>query len=138
MNKSQIIIFISDFFKEPRNLLLFLFGIAFLTRFIVVLSIDYPFHETRIKNPTQDPVVYHQLALSLLDGEGMKSGEPGQREYDLRRLPYYPLFLAGIYGIFGEDIFYVQVFQIIIGALTVLLFYLLCLEYFDKRISLIM
>lgn len=137
MNSARIINFVNNCKKEHRNILLFLFGIAFLIRLVVVFSIDYPFNETRINQPTQDPVVYYQLALSILDGDGMKSGEPGQRTYDFRRTPLYPLFLAGIIAIFGEGISYVQGFQILIGALTVVLFYLLCLEYFNKRISFI-
>lgn len=136
LNNNRIIHFLKNF-RNRRNQLLFLFVIAFITRFIVVLIIDYPFYEVSITHPTQDPITYHQLALSLLDGEGMKSGEPGQRVYHFQRTPLYPIFLAGIYAIFGEDIFYVQIFQIFIGALTVVLFFLLCLEYFNVRLSFI-
>jgi 4-amino-4-deoxy-L-arabinose transferase-like glycosyltransferase len=82
-----------------------------------------------------DAVMFDMIAQSLRDGEGMKAGDAGHRDYFFQRTPLYPAFLAGVYTVFGYNILWVQILQSIIGSLTVLLFYLLCREYVDRRIA---
>lgn len=49
--------------------------------------------------------------------------------------PFYPLFLAGIYAVFGHNYDAVRIIQIVLFALTVILIYLLASGIFDKKIA---
>ena len=81
--------------------LAYLFIAALVVRilFIVTLQKDFYF---------LDSVSYDEAAVNLLT-----KGEFGLN-YD--RPPVYPLFLAGIYFLFGKSIFAVRIVQAIMGA----------------------
>ena len=51
------------------------------------------------------------------------------------RTPIYPLFLSGVYFIFGHSYLAVRIMQAIIGALTCLLIYWLGKEIFDEGVG---
>ena len=80
-----------------------------------------------------DSLVYHSLAQSIINTgtyafEGKITGIIA---------PGYPMFLSGLYFIFGPEQFYVKIIQSLLEIFTCLLFFKVCLNYFDNRKSLI-
>ena len=76
--------------------------------------------------PPQDTADYDELALNVLQGVGYVSYENwyGFPMYSWRP-PAYPLFLAAIYAVWGYSHAAVQVVQAVIGALSVVLLFLI-------------
>jgi 4-amino-4-deoxy-L-arabinose transferase-like glycosyltransferase len=69
--------------------------------------------------PAADAADYHQLGLSLSSGQGFSvGGVPASY-----RPPLYPLFLAGIYAVFGAHPAAVRVAQALVDIGTCLLLY---------------
>lgn len=81
-----------------------------------------------------DAVDYDTLAYNLYLGNGYCyfKGEP-----TAFRPPVYPLFLAGIYKLFGYNHVHVKYTQALIHALTVLLLFLTGKQIVDRRVSFI-
>lgn len=75
-----------------------------------------------------DSLTYHKLAMSILSGEYARDGNPTAFV-----VPGYPLFLAGIYALFGSGETAVRIVQSVLDVATALLFYLICRKIFDKR-----
>lgn len=63
-----------------------------------------------------DEVRYRRIALSLVQGKGYDSAFTA---------PVYPLFLTGVYSVFGDSHLVVRIVQAIIGTISVLIIYLL-------------
>lgn len=51
------------------------------------------------------------------------------------RPPGYPFFLSGVYALFGRSVVAVRVSQSILGALTILVLYLLSARIFSRRVG---
>ena len=79
--------------------------------------------------PPQDTRDYDDIAMNLLSGEGFVARE-NWFGYDVRswRAPFYPFFLAGVYGSVGYSHDAVRVIQCLVGAGTVGLVYLIARE----------
>jgi len=94
--------------------------ILFLGAFGVRLVYVLQGHE----GPLQDTADYDEIALNLLDGEGFVARE-NWFGFELRswRAPFYPFFLALVYGVCGHSHLAVQVVQAAVGALTAVLIY---------------
>jgi len=80
---------------------------------------------------------YHQLALNLMQGHGFSLRAEGPYVSDSVRAPTYPLFIAGLYALFGpEPRCAILVQGLLDGATTLLLFAAVrCLA--DERAGLI-
>lgn len=76
--------------------------------------------------PPQDTRDYDDIALNLLAGEGFVARE-NWFGFEVRswRAPFYPLFLAAVYGIAGYSHEAVRVVQCLVGSGTVVLVYLI-------------
>jgi len=81
--------------------------------------------------PDYDSVQYNSYAVSVA-GEGVYR-DGNDRSF---RSPLYPLFVAGVYYIFGHSYPAVKIVQIILGALTCVLIYFLGLEYGSRNVAL--
>ncbi|MCC7352236.1 MAG: glycosyltransferase family 39 protein [Anaerolineae bacterium] len=68
-----------------------------------------------------DAVLYDQLATSLVNGYGFSKGA-GEPQTAVRG-PGYPLFVAGLYTLFGHHVLPVYLVQILLDVLTLLLLY---------------
>ena len=80
---------------------------------------DYPV-------PPQDTPDYDELARNLVAGEGFVSrGTWYGFEMRSWRAPFYPFFLALVYGVLGYSHLAVKVIQALIGAFTAVLVYAL-------------
>lgn len=81
---------------------------------------------------TKDSYGYNKLALSLTSGHGLT--------YDMKnptlfRGPIYPLFLAGVYSIFGYNFMIARIAQSLLGAAMCLIFFYLSGQYLNKTLS---
>lgn len=124
--------------KKKNYVLILIFVSVFIRITLLIIStykIEPPGSTIRFAKGLSDDYRYDQLALSLLDGEGMKIGERGQRTDDLRRPVFYPLFLAATYKLFGYRLFFIQLIQILVGALSVLVLYYFVKTIFSEKIA---
>jgi len=82
-----------------------------------------------------DALGYHTIALNLYRGNGysMVADVP-----TVRRAPGYPLFLAGIYSIFGTGLMAVYIIQALLSALTCVMTYLIAKNVYDNDRELIL
>ena len=114
--------------KKELIFLLVIFCFAFLLRFAYCLLFqdNILYIEQNIFGDTQS---YANLARSILDGRGLNGSA--------FRPPVYPVFLAGVYFLFGEGYWPLRVIQIIISSFTCMLVYLLGKNCLDHRTGLI-
>lgn len=96
-----------------------LFGGALLLRILVVFAFPVP--------PTADAADYDAIARSLIVGEGF----PGAF-----RPPLYPIFVAGVYGVFGGRTGAVYILQALLDAVTCLILAVWALRRFGESTAL--
>ncbi|MDW7992103.1 MAG: glycosyltransferase family 39 protein [Anaerolineae bacterium] len=82
--------------------------------------------------PTYDGIGYDLLAVHLL-----KTGAYGVERPTAFRPPGYPLFLAGIYALFGHSYPAVRLIQALLDSITCLLVFLIGRELFNRRVGLL-
>jgi 4-amino-4-deoxy-L-arabinose transferase-like glycosyltransferase len=82
-----------------------------------------------------DPLGYHRLALSILETHHFSYSNTG--EPDTIRTPIFPLFLAGIYKIFGNIPWIAILFQIICNTMSCWLIFLIFSRIFSSKIGII-
>ncbi|NOY06345.1 MAG: glycosyltransferase family 39 protein, partial [Chlorobi bacterium] len=95
-----------------------------------------------LKSIEKDAVHYDDIAVNLLAGKGFSFSDehllPADRVPDrspqptARRLILYPIFLAGVYKLFGRNFAAVGVVQALLSTFTVYLIYLLGRMVFGK------
>ncbi|GEM_PF-4456451 len=114
--------------KNKRALALFLFLYVFL-RILFLLQVGDDIHWKSL-SPKTDMDNYQVAGLSVAKGEGVG------KDFDLN--PLYPLLILGpFYRILGPNIFLLRIYQVLLGCLTALLFYLLVARFFPRWIALL-
>ena len=99
--------------KNNRAKILFgIFIVALFLRLSAVFS-----QEEIDKIPKSDAAGYDQMAVNLASGNGLSQLRDGSMVPIVYRPPVYPMFLAGIYSIFGHHYIAAKIIQAIIGAL---------------------
>jgi len=83
-------------------------------------------------NPGGDEIFYDKAALNILEGNSFCQGFEG---LCIEPQPLYPLFLSGVYFIFGHNYDAVRLIQIILFALTAVLVFLFSKKLFNRRIA---
>jgi len=78
-----------------------------------------------------DAIEYDGIARSLLEGKGYAY----LGLLTARRAPLYPLFLAGMHLLFGENAMAVAVVQAIIDTVSCYLVYLIAMEVFESSLT---
>ncbi|MBD3349238.1 MAG: tetratricopeptide repeat protein [Candidatus Eisenbacteria bacterium] len=117
---------LNRFTRSPLLAPALVFVAALALRLVYIMQTsDTPFFETL----GLDARYYDQWARRLAAGEGY--GEP------FFMSPLYPYFLAGLYRLFGRDLFVVRVVQALLGALSASLVYVLAKDLFDKRVGIL-
>jgi 4-amino-4-deoxy-L-arabinose transferase-like glycosyltransferase len=106
---------------SPTTQALGLFLLALTVRLAFVLTL-----ENRLYWP--DEVEFDQIAMSLVSGKGYQS-DP------FRGNPILPLVLAGFYKIFGHSYIAPRIFQSVIGALTVVVMFMLARRLCGSRVA---
>lgn len=115
----------SSFFR--RALGIFLVALFFRVAMLVIV---YE-HPERILFP--DSYGYVQLATNILKGNGFSIEENPPYTPSAFRTPVYPLFIAWVYALFGENPLEVAIVQVLISAITPVLAYFLGLRLFSER-----
>ncbi|MBM4082346.1 MAG: glycosyltransferase family 39 protein, partial [Planctomycetes bacterium] len=104
-----------------------LFCAAFLVRAAYVVTLDESLQFA-------DSVGYDALAKNLLAGKGLVFDETHQ----VVRAPFYPIFLAACYELFGPGALLMpRLIQCAVGAILCLLVFLLAQRVFDERAGMI-
>jgi 4-amino-4-deoxy-L-arabinose transferase-like glycosyltransferase len=100
--------------KVPLSLLIFVLALAARLAYV---GQEYPV-------PPQDTPDYDDIALNLLKGEGFVARE-NWFGFEMRswRAPFYPFFLAAVYGVWGHSHLAVEVVQAVVGAASAVLLY---------------
>ncbi len=100
------------------------FIVAFILRVVLNLNNSFPV--------IKDAKAHLLAAESIASGYGF-AYTPGKPT--AFGLPAYPFFLAIIRICFGNSIFFIQLGQAFLGALTCLIIYFITLETFDRRVA---
>lgn len=101
---------------------IFLFALVLRALHFREVALHDPFYTL----PTVDDLQYDAWARRLAAGDGLVDGI-------LYLGPGYPLFMAGVYWLFGASLPAVKAVQTLIGALDVVLVYGIAREAFDRR-----
>ncbi|MFT5369003.1 MAG: 4-amino-4-deoxy-L-arabinose transferase-like glycosyltransferase [Candidatus Latescibacterota bacterium] len=83
-----------------------------------------------------DAEAYHALAKNIYEGNGYTASNGESYTPTRYTTPTYPIFIAIIYTIFGADYHWVLFVQRILGALSVLLVFMLALRFFGEKTAL--
>ncbi|HCA43877.1 MAG TPA: hypothetical protein DEP28_11570 [Bacteroidetes bacterium] len=113
------------FNKSQKQYFVSILLLSFILKLIVAFS-----YSEELRSDSKD---YFLLAQSLVNtGEYRYEGET-----TARLIIGYPMFIAGIFKVFGENILAVKIIQSVIEIFSCILFFLICLKFFDVRYSLI-
>lgn len=110
--------------KHSLSFLLCILLISLIVRVAFCMAVPIPI--------IKDSSGYNRLALSLLSGYGLSYDRVNPT---LFRGPIYPLFLAGIYSIFGYNPVYARLVQSLAGAIMCLIFYYISKQCLDELVS---
>ncbi len=81
-------------------------------------------------HPTVDALFHHLMAMSIASG-AITSGEP------FFRAPFYSYFLGLIYFVTGDSIGFARFIQLVIGAFTPVLTFLVARRIFNRTIAIV-
>ncbi len=104
---------------KPGQFAGLLFALALGIRLAAVVAMR-DIHTGPAGSTSADDVQFHNLALSLADGEGFVNDQGKPTSF---RAPGFPFFLAGLYAIAGEQPVVVYVVLGVLGALSCVLTY---------------
>lgn len=111
--------------NKERNYLFLILAGSFAVKLILAFTIHVELRS--------DSMVYDILAKNIITlGEYSFEGKP-----TALLISGYPIFLSGIYAVFGTDQIYVKIIQSLFEVITCWLFFLVSLKFFDKKFSLI-
>lgn len=108
-----------------KFIIILIFLVALLPRLWVAVTSEIM--------PNYDALGYDQNAQSIISGKGISAGGKPISH----KPPFYPLFLAGVYYIFGHSYLAVRIIQAVIGALSCLIIYSLAKDLLGRKIALI-
>ncbi|HAM38238.1 MAG TPA: hypothetical protein DCP53_02395 [Elusimicrobia bacterium] len=110
--------------KLKFYILFTIFAICFFTRFIYIKKFNTP-----VVNDAQS---YISIAENILNGKGITDGTTWAT-----RPPAYPIFIASVFLITGNDVFYIKLVQIIVSILICFIIYLLGKSLFSEKVGIL-
>jgi tetratricopeptide (TPR) repeat protein len=113
--------------RNDRTLILTLFGVGLICR--LAYFIEYK-QLLEFLHPTVDALFHHLTATAIASG-ALTSTEP------FFRAPFYSYFLGLIYFFTGDSIAFARLIQLLIGAFTPVLTYLIARKAFDRTIAVV-
>ncbi|MDP2909828.1 MAG: glycosyltransferase family 39 protein [bacterium] len=100
--------------------------------FLIALLSGFFWNQKIFGQPaTSDQSLYNRIALNVLGGRGFT--DAGR---DAGMEPGYPLFLAGVYGLFGHNYDMVRIIQIFLFAFLAVFIFLIAEKLFGVKIAL--
>jgi len=117
------------FFLSRTSLFFIIFISAFIIRLLAIINIPIEYQQ-----PKSDAAEYDRLAITLLTTKSFSAPSGMPTAY---RTPLYPLFLAGIYFIFGHSYFWARFFQVILYSFLCLIVYRIGETLFNKSVALL-
>lgn len=99
--------------KTGKKALFIILSIAFLLRIAWIVAVSP-------RELTSDPYFYDKTAQKIVSGDGYRNGK-----LFAYRPPGYPYFLAGIYAIFGHNLFIVKIIQALLSTASCIVIYLI-------------
>ncbi|MBN1823313.1 MAG: glycosyltransferase family 39 protein [Endomicrobiales bacterium] len=113
--------------KKSTRLLLAVFALG------LILRLGFSWHNRNSTLIFPDAGGYDTLAWNLTQGRGYveMDGKPSTA-----RVPGYPVFLSGIYAVFGHSVFAARLVQALLSALTILLLFYAAKSVFGTGIGL--
>lgn len=115
--------------KEKKFIVLLFAGTLFLRILYLILNLNLISQDIRV-NP--DSHNYHTIAKNILQGFGFSHTPPYPTSFVE---PVYPLFLSFIYSVWGENIIFVILIQILIDCFSCILVYLLTKELINSDVA---
>ena len=112
---------LSTLTKKEKNILVFILALDFVIKLVLAFTVHVELRS--------DSMVYDTLAKNLVE-KGEYSFEGSTTAL---LIPGYPIFLAGVYYVFGSDQVFVKVIQSLFEIISALLFFLISLKIFDKK-----
>jgi len=116
--------------NKLKQILFVIFMIAIFLRLSAVFS-----QKESERMPQIDAIGYDEMAVNLASGNGFSLFVNGSYVPVAYRTPVYPLFLAGIYSIFGHSYIVVKIIQAVIGALFCILIFLIVNAIYNNVIA---
>lgn len=103
--------------------------LAVLFRLFIIFCLPVRTFDNTIKR-------YHNAAVNLISGKGYSIFSSPPYQPSILKPPTYPLFLAGIYSLFGIRPNAVKIIQILIDVLGCFLLFLIAQKYFGQKAAL--
>ena len=111
------------------KILFCIFVIALFLRLLAVFG-----QKEADRTPRSDASGYNEMAVNLASGNGFSQSVNGSMSPVAYRTPVYPMFLAGIYYIFGRHYITVKIIQAILGALFCIIVFLISNIIYDDAV----
>src|SRR3989338_6378154 len=116
-----------------KKILFVIFTVALLLRLFTVVA-----QEESKRQPLSDAKDFDNIAVNIISGHGFSRGVEGENIPTSFRPPLFPLFLAGVYAIFGHNYLTVKVIQAILGALfCIVIFFVIDVIFDNKKIGIL-
>lgn len=97
-------------------IILALFCLAFCIRYLYVTQIS---HAPYFENPAGDSRYFFERAQEI------RTGDIAGHTVPFYSSPLYPYFIAGVFWLFGQEVFILYIIQILLGAANCVVIYLL-------------
>ncbi len=106
--------------KSVFSPIMFIILCALFVRLAVIIFFQPPL--------LQDEKDYYAIAQSIYHGNGFSlEGEP-----TAYRAPFYPVFLAFLFSIFGDTILPIKIIQTFADTLSCVILFMICVRFFSK------
>jgi 4-amino-4-deoxy-L-arabinose transferase-like glycosyltransferase len=119
--------------RAQRRWLALVIGVALVARLVAVF-VTHSMHPTWVINADSDS--YLGAARSLVE-HGRLTLSPSSDTPILFRTPGYPVFIAGVFAVFGERLLPVLVLQAVLAVGTVFLAYVIASRVWDDTVGLV-
>jgi 4-amino-4-deoxy-L-arabinose transferase-like glycosyltransferase len=113
---------------KSKNLVWAIVVVTFLNAFLTLFIFDLAGKEL-----AGDELHYNQLAINIINNSSFSFETEPPFEPTIYRTPGYSFFVAGLYFISGNSVFFVKLFQFLLFGLNAYLLYQLAKFYTDEK-----
>jgi len=124
-----MLLLLKVFMENKTKVLIFIFLLAIITRFIYLSEIKSTF---LFEHPIVDSGTFEKIGSSIASGTiNNDSGTP------FNRIPLYYNFIASIYRVVGRNVYAVRLVQSLMGALNCCMIFLIGARVFRREVGII-